>query len=103
MSKHPVSITSPFLKRDILDVPPPMSIFATYAFSSFDILSAPAPLPAIIPSRSGPAVATTKSPANILKFCKTSLAFSFLAVSPVIITAPVFTSSGKTLAFLYSN
>ena len=42
-------------------------------------------------SRSGPAVATTKSPANSDRAESTSWAFSFRAVSPVMMTAPVST------------
>ena len=64
---------------------------------------APEPLPAIILSRSGPAVATTKSPAIPLKAFNTSFAFDFLAVSPVIITAPVDIEDGVIPAFLYSS
>ena len=44
-------------------------------------------------SRSGPAVATTKSPAKADRAASTWRAFSFRAVSPVMITAPVATSS----------
>ncbi len=64
---------------------------------------APEPFPAIILSKSGPAVATTKSPAIPLSAFKTSLAFDFLAVSPVIITAPVDIAAGDIPAFLYSS
>ena len=76
----------------IFVVPPPMSKFTMEVFLSSAKPKAPEPFPAIILSRSGPAVATTKSPAIPLSAASTSLAFSFLAVSPVIITAPVDTS-----------
>ena len=73
-------------------VPPPISKLITTEFLFFDTLSAPAPFPAIIDSKSGPAVATTKSPARSLNCSVIRLAFSLRAVSPVIVTAPVLTS-----------
>ena len=54
-------------------------------------------------SRSGPAVATTKSPAKAERAERTSRAFSFRAVSPVMMTAPVWTSSRRSPAFSYSS
>ncbi|CUQ14429.1 Uncharacterised protein [Flavonifractor plautii] len=54
-------------------------------------------------SRSGPAVATTKSPANWERAESTSRAFSLRAVSPVMITAPVSTCSGAKPDFRYSS
>ena len=53
-------------------------------------------------SRSGPAVATTKSPANSDRAESTSRAFSFRAVSPVMITAPVSTWAGEKPDLRYS-
>ena len=54
-------------------------------------------------SRSGPAVATTKSPAKADRADSTSLAFSFRAVSPVMITAPVAISPLAKPDFRYSS
>ena len=54
-------------------------------------------------SRSGPAVATTKSPANSESAARTSRAFSFRAVSPVMMTAPVWTWSLRSPARRYSS
>ncbi len=62
------------------------------------IFQAPLPCPAITDSRSGPAVDTTKSPANTLSSSRTMEAFSFLADSPVMMAAPVSTCAGTTPA-----
>ena len=102
ISRQVVSSTSPLLKITLFVVPPPTSKFTILVFFSSENVYAPEPFPAIILSKSGPAVATTKSPAIPLNVSKTSFAFSFLAVSPVIITAPVDTSSYLIFAFLYS-
>ena len=53
-------------------------------------------------SRSGPAVDTTNSPAKPLSFSSTSAEFSFRALSPVIITAPVSVSAGVNPALANS-
>lgn len=53
-------------------------------------------------SRSGPAVETTKSPAKPERRSSTRAALSFLAVSPVMITAPVRVSLGVKPARLNS-
>jgi hypothetical protein len=50
-------------------------------------------------SRSGPAVETTNSPAKPLSFSSTRAEFSFRALSPVMITAPVSVSAGVKPAF----
>ena len=102
ISRHDVASKLPFLNTAILLVPPPMSMLAITFESSADIKSAPAPRADKTDSKSGPAVATTKSPAISLSAHSTSLALSFLAVSPVIITAPVCKSLGFILAFRYS-
>jgi len=73
----------------IFDVPPPISRFITFLLSFLDISQAPEPYPASNDSSLGPAVATTKLPKYSERSLDISLAFSFLAVSPVIITAPV--------------
>ena len=93
---------SPQLNTEIFVVPPPMSRFAVTQPYVFEKASAPAPLPAIMDSKSGPAVATTKSPANSESLSVINLAFSFSADSPVIITAPLSTSSGRIPADAYS-
>ena len=87
----------------MLVVPPPTSRLATVVRWSWESLSAPAPRAESTDSRSGPAVATTKSPARSERASSTSLAFSFRAVSPVMITAPVRTSSGVMPAAWYSS
>jgi hypothetical protein len=65
-------------------------------------VEAPLPFPAITDSRSGPAVETTKSPAKSESRASTAAAFSFRADSPVMITAPVSTCSGRYPAAAYS-
>ena len=54
-------------------------------------------------SRSGPAVATTKSPAKADRAERTWRAFSFRAVSPVMMTAPVDTCPGEKPEARYSS
>ena len=107
MSLPPTSIQvwatrSPQLNTEMFVVPPPISRLAATQPYTFEKDSVPAPRPAMIDSRSGPAVATTKSPANSESFSVMSLAFSLSADSPVIMTAPLSTSSGVIPAFLYS-
>ena len=79
----------------MLLVPPPTSRFATTARLSSDILS--------VPARSGPAVATTKSPLSAESAESSWLAFFLRAVSPVMMIAPVFTMAGVIPARLYSS
>lgn len=61
-----------------------------------------APRAAMTDSRSGPAVATTKSPGSALSARSTSSALSVRAVSPVMMTAPLRTSCGVAPAARYS-
>ena len=60
------------------------------------------PFPASMLSLSPPASATIKSPAYFDSSNKRFFAFLFFALSPVIITAPLFSISGDISAFLYS-
>ena len=87
----------------MLLVPPPTSRFATTARLSSDILSVPAPRADRTDSRSGPAVATTKSPLSAESAESSWLAFFLRAVSPVMMIAPVFTMAGVIPARLYSS
>ena len=70
---------------------------------AIDKQPAPAPRAERTDSRSGPAAATTNSPARLLIRSVTRAEFSFLEDSPVMITAPVCTCSGNIPAFLYSS
>ena len=87
----------------MLLVPPPMSTLAMAVRFSLDRASVPAPRAESTDSISGPAVATTKSPARSDRASSTSLAFSFRAVSPAMITAPVRSISGVMPAAWYSS
>ncbi len=80
-----------------------MSRLTAVQFISWEYCQAPLPLPAIMASRSGPAVLTTNSPAKPLSFWSTRAEFSFLALSPVMITAPVPVSAGVKPAFRNSS
>ena len=101
--RQPVSVTCPASTRARLLVPPPMSMWSTVLPVWAENRSAPAPLAARTLSKSGPAVATTNSPANSFRLSKTALAFSFRAVSPVMMMAPVDTSWGSIPARRYSS
>ena len=57
------STTSPALTIAILEVPPPISIFMTVFFDSFEYRAAPEPIAAITDSKLGPAAAQTNFPA----------------------------------------
>ena len=83
-------------------VPPPISRFSTLQCRSFEAAKAPLPFPAITDSMSGPAAETTNSPATPESSLTIASAFSLRADSPVMITAPVLTSSGRNPAFRYS-
>ena len=102
-SRQPVETVSPQSKATMLVVPPPMSRFTATQSSSRLHRQAPEPFPAMMDSRSGPAVETTKSPAKPLSSESTAAAFSFRADSPVMITAPVSTSAGRKPARPYSR
>ncbi len=79
----------PFTDMAMLEVPPPMSQDSIVLLYSLDLSLAPEPMAAITPSKFGPAVAATNFPASLDNISTISSAFFFLAVSPVIITAPV--------------
>ena len=85
---------SPALKNTMLEVPPPMSRFTTVQSLSMEYCHAPLPFPAMMDSRSGPAVETTNSPAKSERACSTAAEFSLRADSPVMMTAPVWVSAG---------
>ena len=71
-----------------------MSRFTTVQSLSMEYCQAPLPFPAMMDSRSGPAVETTNSPAKSDKACSTDAEFSLRADSPVMMTAPVWVSAG---------
>ena len=100
--RHPVRSTTPCRIRARLLVPPPMSMWSTGLEVSTDSSTAPAPLAARMLSKSGPAVVTTNSPANSARARAAAAAFSFRLVSPVMISAPVSTCSGRMPAARYS-
>ena len=102
-SRQPVETVSPQSKATMLVVPPPMSRFTATQSSSRLHRQAPEPFPAMMDSRSGPAVETTKSPAKPLSSESTAAAFSFRADSPVMITAPVAISPLAKPDFRYSS
>ena len=103
MSRQQVLRREPVSYRAMLLVPPPTSRLATATRRCLDRASAPAPRAERTDSRSGPAVATTKSPAMSDRAASTSLAFCFRAVSPVMITAPVWISLGLMPPAAYSR
>ena len=65
-------------------------------------MSAPEPQAAILASRTGPALAHTKLPARSENRRTIAAALSLRAASPVVITAPVSTSSGRVRACAYA-
>ena len=103
MSRNPQAASSPARKRAALVVPPPMSRLTTAAPVSSEKRWAPLPRPAMADSRSGPAVSTTKSPARPLNRSRTRAAFLLRAASPVMMTAPVASWSGRRPQAAYSS
>lgn len=103
MSQHALETRSPQWNTAMLDVPPPTSTLATVQANSREWSWAPAPLAAMMDSRSGPAEATTNSPASSDMLSVTSSAFSLREDSPVMMTAPVCTSAGVMPARPYSR
>ena len=99
MSRQPLATARPQSNKAMLVVPPPMSRLTAVQLISWENCWAPLPLPAMMASRSGPAVETTNSPAKPLSFSSTRAEFSFRALSPVMITAPVSVSAGVYPAF----
>jgi len=67
---------------------------------SFDLVTAPEPYAASTASKFGPAVAATNLPVSPASSLTIHSAFSFLALSPVIITAPVSISETAIPAVL---
>ena len=80
-----------------------MSMCSTVFPVCLEKSTAPAPLAASTLSRSGPAVATTNSPAKSDRASSTARAFSLRLVSPVMMMAPVSTLSRRMPAFRYSS
>ena len=98
ISAHMVK-SFPSSKTEIFVVPPPISAFATRrGFAE----KAAAPEQACDMLQGGSCRCNYKGSSHAGNGAQDALAFSFLAVSPVIMTAPVLISSGFTLALSYS-
>ena len=80
-SRQPVETASPQSKATMLVVPPADVQVHRHAVLLQTAPPAPEPFPAMMDSRSGPAVETTKSPAKPLSSESTAAAFSFRADS----------------------
>ena len=104
MSSAAVSSTRPSRQTASFVVPPPMSMLSTSGVAgSRDLRTAPDPCAASRLSRWCPAVAHTNLPAWPLNSATMAPAFSWRAASPVVITAPVSTSSGAQPASRYER
>jgi len=84
-----VAATLPSLHTAILELPPPTSQFMIVFPVVPDLATAPEPYAARTLSKLGPAVAATNLPVSPASSFTIHSAFSFFAVSPVIMTAPV--------------
>ena len=102
-SRQPVETVSPQSKATMLVVPPPMSRFTATQSSSRLHRQAPEPFPAMMDSRSGPAVETTKSPAKPLSSSSSGGGWSCGGDSRVISTAPGPRWGGRKPARPYSR